>query len=46
MTNLLILLAMPEAARNQYRDRVAARFPEINITLVDHQLKLAQGGAC
>ncbi len=36
MTNLLILLAMPEAVRNQYRDRLAARFPEINVTLVDH----------
>jgi len=40
MTNLLILLAMPEAVRNQYRDRLAARFPEINVTLVDHHSKV------
>ena len=41
MTNLLILLAMPEAVRNQYRDRLAAQFPEINVTLVDHHSKVA-----
>jgi phosphoglycerate dehydrogenase-like enzyme len=41
MTNLLILLAMPEAVRNQYRDRLAARFPEINVALVDHHSKVA-----
>jgi D-2-hydroxyacid dehydrogenase (NADP+) len=41
MTNLLILLAMPEAVRNQYRDRLAARFPEINVTLIDHHSKAA-----
>jgi phosphoglycerate dehydrogenase-like enzyme len=40
MTNLLILLAMPEAVRTQYRDRLAARFPEINVTLVDHHSKV------
>ena len=40
MTNLLILLAMPEAVRNQYRDRLAARFPEINVTLLDHHSKV------
>ena len=40
MTNLLILLAMPEAVRMQYRDRLAARFPEINVTLVDHHSKV------
>jgi phosphoglycerate dehydrogenase-like enzyme len=36
MTNLLILLAMPEPVRNQYRDRMRARFPELEITLADH----------
>ena len=41
MTNLLVLLAMPEAVRNQYRDRLAARFPEINVALVDHHSKVA-----
>ena len=40
MTNLLILLAMPEAVRMQYRDRLAAQFPEINVTLVDHHSKV------
>ena len=40
MTNLLILLAMPEAVRTQYRDRLAARFPEINVSLVDHHSKV------
>jgi phosphoglycerate dehydrogenase-like enzyme len=40
MTNLLILLAMPEAVRTQYRDRLAAQFPQINVTLVDHHSKV------
>jgi D-2-hydroxyacid dehydrogenase (NADP+) len=40
MTNLLILLAMPEAVRNQYRDRLRARFPELGINLVDHHSKV------
>jgi D-2-hydroxyacid dehydrogenase (NADP+) len=40
MINLLILLAMPEAVRNQYRDRLAARFPDVNVTLVDHHSKV------
>ncbi len=40
MTNLLILLAMPEAVRNQYRDRLQARFPELAINLVDHHSKV------
>jgi D-2-hydroxyacid dehydrogenase (NADP+) len=40
MTNLLILLAMPEAVRNQYRDRVRARFPELRVDLVDHHSKV------
>jgi len=40
MINLLILLAMPEAVRNRYRDRLTARFPEANVTLVDHHSKV------
>jgi D-2-hydroxyacid dehydrogenase (NADP+) len=40
MTKLLILLAMPEAVRNQYRDRMRARFPELNVDLVDHHSKV------
>jgi phosphoglycerate dehydrogenase-like enzyme len=40
MTKLLILLAMPEAVRNQYRDRMRARFPELAVDLVDHHSKV------
>ena len=40
MINLLILLAMPEPVRNQYRDRMRARFPELNVNLVDHHSKV------
>ncbi len=40
MTNLLILLTLPEPVRNQYRDRLQARFPELNIALVDHHSKV------
>ena len=40
MTNLLILLAMPESVRNQYRDRMRACFPELNVDLVDHHSKV------
>lgn len=40
MTNLLILLAMPEPVRNQYRDRMQARFPELSVALVDHHAKV------
>ena len=40
MTNLLILLAMPEPVRNQYRDRMRTCFPELNVDLVDHHSKV------
>ena len=40
MTNLLILLGLTEDIRNQYRDRIKARFPELNVTLVDHHAKV------
>jgi D-2-hydroxyacid dehydrogenase (NADP+) len=40
MTNLLILLAMPEAVRTQYRDRLQARFPDLEIDLVEHHSKV------
>ena len=39
MTNLLILLTLPEPVRNQYRDRLRQRFPELEIELVDHHSK-------
>ena len=41
MTNLLILLGLTEAVRNQYRDRLRAGFPELKIDLVDHASKVA-----
>jgi phosphoglycerate dehydrogenase-like enzyme len=31
---------MPEAVRNQYRDRMRARFPELTVNLVDHHSKV------
>ncbi len=40
MTNLLILLTLPEPVRSQYRDRLKTRFPELNIALVDHHSKV------
>jgi len=40
MTKLLILLTLTEAVRNQYRDRLAAMFPELDIVLVDHHSKV------
>ena len=40
MTNLLILLGLTETIRNQYRDRLRARFPEITVNLVDHHSKV------
>jgi len=40
MTNLLILLALPEKIRNQYYDRLKAGFPELTIDMVDHHSKV------
>ena len=40
MTNLLILLGLTPAIRNQYRDRLQARFPDVAVTLVDHPAKV------
>jgi phosphoglycerate dehydrogenase-like enzyme len=40
MTNLIILLGLTETVRNQYRDRLQARFPELAINLVDHHSKV------
>jgi D-2-hydroxyacid dehydrogenase (NADP+) len=39
MTNLLILLTLPEPVRNQYRERLQARFPELAIEMIDHHSK-------
>ena len=41
MTNVLILLTLPEDVRNQYRDRLRARFPHLKVDLVDHHSKVA-----
>ena len=38
---LLILLTFPEPIRNQYRDGLAAAFPELDIEMVDHHSKAA-----
>ena len=40
MTNLLIMLALPEKIRNQYYDRLKAAFPELIINMVDHHSKV------
>ena len=37
---LLFLLTFPEAVRNQYRDRIAAEFPELTVDIVDHHSKV------
>lgn len=37
---LLILLTFPEPIRNQYRDRLAASFPELEIVAVEHHSKV------
>ena len=40
MATVLILLTLPEPIRNQYRDRLRERFPQITIELVDHHSKV------
>src|SRR5580704_857144 len=40
MTNLLILLGLTETVRNQYRERLQARFPDLAVNLVDHHSKV------
>ena len=39
MPRLLILLTLPPQVREQYRARLAVRFPEVTIDLVDHYSK-------
>src|SRR4030088_1566413 len=39
MSRLLILLTLPSQVRDQYRIRLAARFPELGIDMVDHHSK-------
>jgi D-2-hydroxyacid dehydrogenase (NADP+) len=40
MATVLILLSLPEPIRNQYRDRLRKRFPQITIDLVEHHSKV------
>jgi len=40
MTQVLVLLTMPEAVRMQYRDGILARFPEVTVNVVDHHSKV------
>jgi D-2-hydroxyacid dehydrogenase (NADP+) len=40
MTNLLILLTLTPELNDQYRDRLKAKFPELNVNLVDHHSKV------
>jgi phosphoglycerate dehydrogenase-like enzyme len=39
MSRLLILLTLPPHVREQYRTRLAERFPELGIDMVDHHSK-------
>ncbi len=40
MTNVLILLTLPEDIRNQYRDRLRAAFPDVTVSLADHHSRV------
>lgn len=40
MTKLLILLTLPEKVRMQYYNGIKARFPDIEINIVDHNSKV------
>jgi D-2-hydroxyacid dehydrogenase (NADP+) len=40
MTNLLIMLTLPEKVRNRYYSQLKAKFPGINIDMVDHHSKV------
>ena len=40
MTNVLIMLTLPEKVRNKYYDHLKAKFPGVNINLADHHSKV------
>jgi phosphoglycerate dehydrogenase-like enzyme len=40
MTNVLILLTLPEEVRTAYRNRIKALFPELSVNVVDHRSKV------
>jgi hypothetical protein len=39
MPRLLVLLTLPPHVRDQYRNRLAERFPQLGIDMVDHHSK-------
>ena len=40
MTQMLVLLTMPEDVRMQYHDGIKAKFPELTVNVVDHHSKV------
>ena len=40
MTNVLIVLTLPDAIRDRYRDRIAAVSPSLRVNVVDHHDKV------
>ncbi len=40
MTNLLVLLTLPEKVRLQYYDHLRAKFPAVNVNIVEHHAKV------
>src|SRR3972149_1642574 len=40
MTNLLIMLTLPEKVGNKYYNHLKAKFPQVNINMVDHHGKV------
>ena len=40
MTKLLIMLTLPEKVRNKYYSHLKAKFPEVDIKMVDHHSKV------
>jgi len=40
MTNLLIMLTLPEKVRNKYYAHLKVKFPEIHIDMIDHHSKV------
>ncbi len=39
MTNVLIILSLPEPVRNRYYDHIRRTFPQLGVTMVDHVTK-------
>src|SRR5258708_30940827 len=39
MTNVLIILTLPEPVRNRYYDHLRQTFPDLAVTMVDHPAK-------